>query len=217
MISGSETKQGSHDWLMSRVGKISASRMADVMAKTKTGYGAARERYASQLIAERISNKPVSQFISAAMQHGIDTEKEAREFYEGFYDCEVKQVGFIEHPTMVYAGASPDGLVGDDGLLEIKCPETTTYFDVILYDSPPDKYVLQCQWQMACTNTSWCDLMFYDNRVPDEYAHKVFRIYRDEARIEQLEREVENFNDEINRRIGVIDQNLSVITNVGEP
>lgn len=210
-----EVAQGSAEWFEARLGKITASRIADVVTKTRNGYSAARDKYATQVITERISGAPVKMYVTAAMQHGIDTEKEAREFYQEYFGVEVNLVGFVGHPTMgAYAGASPDGLVEPDGLLEIKCPETTTYFDIVHSNTPPEKYVLQCQWQMACTNATWCDLMFYDNRVPPEYCMKVFRIARNDTTIANLESEVEAFNDYVNERIQRVDENLKSITKV---
>src|SRR5690606_24261981 len=110
------------EWLASRAGKFTASRMADLTAKTKTGWGAGRKNYIAQLVAERLTGQCSPSFTNSAMQHGIDTEPEARAAYEFHCDADVVEVGFIDHPEIEMAGASPDGLVGDDGMIEIKCP-----------------------------------------------------------------------------------------------
>src|SRR3990167_876627 len=142
-----QLEQGSPEWLLARVGKVTASRVSDVVAKTKTGWGASRANYMAELIAERLTGAPAAQYVNAAMQWGTDTEPQARAAYEFFQDATVEQVGLVPHPTIPMSAASPDGLVGDDGMVEIKCPNTATHVDTLLSPVIPEKYTTQMQWQ----------------------------------------------------------------------
>jgi len=184
-------------WRQARLGKVTASRIGDVITRTKSGYGAARATYAAQLVAERLTGVPSEGFVSAAMQWGIETEAYARARYAFETDLEVRQVGFLGHPTMACCGASPDGLVGEDGLVEFKCPTTATHLQTLLGEPPPLKHLAQVQWQMAVTGRAWCDLVSYDPRVCLELQLFVRRIHRDAAVISALEAEVAGFLDEI--------------------
>jgi putative phage-type endonuclease len=199
-------EQGTAEWLQERCGKVTASRIADLMAKTKTGWGASRANYAAQLIAERLTGCVAASFTNAAMIHGTETEPEARRAYEFFVDRDVQQVGFAPHPTIPMAGASPDGLVGDDGLLELKCPNTATHIDTLLSATIPDKYVKQMQFQMACTGRQWCDFASYDNRLPERMRLFVKRVDRDAEAIAEIEREVTAFLAEIDETVGKLRQ-----------
>lgn len=195
-------EQGTAEWLQERCGKVTASRIADLMAKTKTGWGASRANYAAQLIAERLTGCVAPSFTNAAMIHGTETEPEARRAYEFFVDRDVQQVGFIPHPTIDMAGASPDGLVGGDGLLELKCPNTATHIDTLLNGVVPDKYLKQMMFQMACTGRQWCDFASYDNRLPERMRLWVKRVERDEELIGEIETEVRAFLIEIADTVG---------------
>jgi putative phage-type endonuclease len=194
-------EQGSPEWLMERCGKVTASRIADLMAKTKSGYAATRLNYRAQLIAERLTGCVQASFTNAAMIHGTETEPEARRAYEFFVDCDVQQVGFAPHPTINMAGASPDGLVSDDGLLELKCPNTATHIETLLTGAIPDKYVKQMLFQLACTGRAWCDYASYDNRMPERMRLFVKRIERDEDAIGEIETEVRAFLMEIDETV----------------
>lgn len=194
-------EQGTQEWLLERCGKVTASRIADLMAKTKSGYAATRLNYRAQLIAERLTGCVAASFTNAAMQHGTETEPEARRAYEFFVDRDVQQVGFAPHPTIEMAGASPDGLVGDDGLLELKCPNTATHIETLLSGSIPDKYFKQMQFQMACTGRAWCDFASYDNRLPETMRLFVKRVPRDEEAIAEIEREVAAFLTEVEETV----------------
>ena len=196
-----EIIQGSDEWKALRLGKVTASRVADVVARTKTGYGASRANYAAQLIAERLTGVAAESYTNAAMQHGTDTEPEARSAYEFYYGVTVEQVAFVPHPTIADAGCSPDGFVGDDGLVEIKCPQTATHLETLLGQSVPGKYEAQMQFQMACTDRSWCDFVSYDPRMPESMRLFVKRIHRDESRITELETEVAAFLSELSAKI----------------
>lgn len=193
--------QGSPEWFAARLGKVTASRVADVIAKTKTGYGAGRANYAAQLICERLTGTVEPTFSNAAMQWGTDHEPEAREAYEYRKGVFVDQVGLIDHPRISLAGASPDGLVGTDGLIEIKCPNTATHLDTLTAGKPPAKYVTQMMWQMACTGREWCDFVSYDPRLPEELRIFIHRVEADPAEIERLETEVVAFLAEIDARL----------------
>lgn len=188
-----EIVQGSPEWKALRCGKVTASRVADVVAKTKTGYSASRANYLAQLIAERLTGSPAETYTNAAMQHGVDTEPEARCAYEFYQGVVVEQVAFVPHPTIDQAGASPDGLVGVDGLVEIKCPNTATHLETLLGQAVPAKYIDQMQFQMACTGRTFCDFVSYDNRMPEHMRLFVKRVARDDARINFLETEIAGF------------------------
>lgn len=193
-----EQLQRTDQWQLDRLGKVTASRISDVVSKTKSGsYLAARDTYKWQLVRERITGVPSEFRVNAAMQWGIDNEDDARVFYETLYDVNVEQVGFIDHPWIAMSGASPDGLVGDEGLLEVKCMESVNHLKAIFNREMPDYYVDQCQWQMAVTGRKWCDLTIYDPRVPDRLQLRRFRLESDSKRIEELEYEVQVFNREI--------------------
>jgi putative phage-type endonuclease len=194
--------QGSEAWHALRCGKATASRIADVVAKTKTGISAMRATYMGELIAERLTGVVVEGFKSAAMQYGSETEAEARTAYEWLYDCEVDQVAFVEHPTIAMSGASPDGLVGPDGMVEFKAPNTWTHIESLLGGSVPGRYITQVQWQMACRpERKWVDWCSYDNRLPENMRLFVKRIARDDKHIAELESEVLAFLCEVENKV----------------
>lgn len=190
-------EQRSEDWFSIRLGKVTASRIADVTAKTKTGWGAGRANYKAQLIAERLTGQRQESFTNAAMQWGVDTEEAARVAYAFLEGQTVLEEAFVIHPTIADAGASPDGLVGDDGLVEIKCPNTATHIETLKGAAIPAKYVGQMQWQMACTGRQWCDFVSFDPRMPEEMQLFVHRLARDDAFIAELEEAVMTFLAEI--------------------
>ena len=194
-------EQGTEEWFTIRIGKVTASRVADVIAKTKTGYSATRDNYMAQLVCERLTGQKGESFSNAAMQHGTDTEPLARAAYEALRDVLVDEVGFVPHPTIEMAGASPDGLVGDDGLLEIKCPNTATHIETLLSQSVPGKYNTQMQFQMACTGRQWCDFVSFDNRLPTELQLFVKRVPRDNVFIRLIEAEIIQFIAELDDKI----------------
>lgn len=196
--------QGSPEWLAARCGKVTASRVADVVAKTKTGWGASRANYMAELIAERLTGQPAEKFTNAAMQWGTDTEPQARAAYEFFRDATVRQVGLVPHPTIPQTAASPDGLVGEDGLVEIKCPNTATHIDTLLGQTVPGKYITQIQWQLACTGRQWCDFASFDPRMPAHLSLFVKRVFRDDRRIGELEADVTVFLDELDENLAAL-------------
>ncbi len=190
-------EQRSDAWFATRCGKVTASRIADLMAKTKSGPSASRKNYAAQLVLERLTGTVAQSFTNAAMQHGIDTEPLARDAYQQERLCTVEEVGFVDHPTIAMTGASPDGLIGDDGLVEIKCPQPAGHLETLLGQSAPEKYRLQMAWQMACTGRAYCDYVSYSPDFPEPMQIFVQRIERDDALIAELEREVAAFLAEI--------------------
>jgi putative phage-type endonuclease len=193
--------QGSDEWFAARIGKVTASRVADVIAKTKTGFSASRENYMAQLVCERLTGQKADGFTNSAMQWGTETEPLARAAYESLKDVLVDEVGFVPHPSIIMAGASPDGLVGDDGLLEIKCPNTATHIETLLSQTVPGKYNTQMQFQMACTDRGWCDFVSFDNRLPEELQLFVKRIPRDNMYIRLMEDEIVKFLNELDIKI----------------
>lgn len=194
-------EQRTDDWFAARIGKVTASRVADVVAKTKSGYSASRDNYMAQLVCERLTGKPAESFSNAAMQWGTETEPLARAAYEAKIDVLVDEVGFIDHPSIVNSGASPDGLVGIDGLIEIKCPNTATHIDTLLSQTVPKKYADQIFWQMACTGRDWCDFVSYDPRLPSDLQLFIKRIPRDDKYIQLLEAEVIEFLTETAHKV----------------
>lgn len=196
-----EIKQGTDEWLASRIGKVTASKVFDVMSKTKTGYSAGRKNYQAQLIVERLTGIKEESYTNAAMQWGTFTEPLAREAYEAINLCEVKERGLVDHPTIKNFGASPDGLVGEDGLIEIKCPNTATHLDYLLSKKVPKQYMLQMHTQMICTERSWCDFVSFDPRLPEHLQILIIRVEKDEALVLEIETEVKKFLEEIDLRL----------------
>lgn len=200
--------QGSEEWFAARCGKVTASKVADVCAKTKSGWGASRGNYMADLIVERLTQRKTEGFTNAAMQWGIDTEPLARGAYEFYADARVDLVGFVDHPTIAMSGASPDGLIGEGGLVEIKCPNTATHIDTLLSSTIADKYLTQMQWQMACTKRQWCDFVSFDPRLPIDHQFWCKRIERDDARISELEEMVTAFLAELDAKLKQLEERL---------
>ncbi len=200
--------QGSAAWFAERAGCVSASRLADVMAKIKSGEAASRANYRAELIAQRLTGVCEEGFTTAAMQWGTDNEPIARAMYEIRTGNDVEQVGFIKHPTIEWAGASPDGLIGDYGLIEIKCPNTATHIDYLLGKVPPKKYQPQMIWQMACTGREWCDFVSFDPRMPSHLQLFVVRFSPEEAEIKAAEEEVIKFLGEVEETLAKLNEVL---------
>lgn len=196
-----ELQQGTEEWLEARLGKVTASRLSDVVAKTKSGWGATRANYMAELVAQRLTGTIAQSFTNAAMQWGTDHEAEARKAYEDHRGVFVEQVGLIDHPRILMTAASPDGLVGDDGLVEIKCPNTATHIETLLGDDIDKKYLLQMQWQMACTGRKWCDFASFDPRMPEHMRLHVRRVDRDDVLIASLEKDVSDFLVEVSLKV----------------
>lgn len=193
--------QGSPEWMAARCGKVSASRIADMMAKTKSGYSTSRANYAAELVAERLTGTKAEKFTNAAMTHGTEQEPVARSMYEFMRDASVTEVGVVLHDRIEMACASPDGLVGDDGLIEIKCPLTATHIETLRGGSIDGKYIKQMQFQMACTGRQWCDFVSFDPRMPSDMQIHIERVRRDGTMIVEIEREVVAFLAEVDATI----------------
>ena len=198
-IGGNFHEQRTDEWHEARLGRITASRIYDVVAKTAKGaYTSKRDDYAYALAAERLTGLPTRIFTNDAMLHGIETEPLALEFYSEYYDVEVKEAPFIIHRQMAFAGASPDGIVNDSWLVEIKAPQTNTFLRIKHDKVPPPQYVAQCQMQMAVTGAPKVDLFVYDPRIIDPAKQfQLFVINRDEEAIASMEHELVLFNDYI--------------------
>lgn len=194
-------EQGTPEWFAARVGKVTASRVADVVARGKSGYLASRANYCAQLVVEVLTQEVAESFTNGAMQWGIDTEPAARNAYSARTGELVDKTGFFVHPRIAQSGASADGLVGDEGLVEVKCPNTATHIETLLGKAPANKYLLQMQWQMACTNRAWCDFVSFDPRMPERLRLFVLRVPRDEKLIAEVEREVRAFLAEVNAKV----------------
>jgi putative phage-type endonuclease len=198
-------EQRTDDWFTARLGKVTASSLYKVLAKTKTGYGADRGNYMTQLVLERVTGTKADSYTNAAMQWGIDQEPFARAAYEASRGVMVDEVGFIPHPTIAAAGASPDGLVGDDGMVEIKCPDSKTALECWLAENPVEsKYFAQMQWQMRCADRSWCDYVVFDPRMPAKAQLFVVRVLRDDKWLADVESEVIKFLAEVDAKVAAL-------------
>ena len=197
--------QGSDAWKSARAGLVTASRMCDVLAKIKTGEAAARRDYRSQLVAEILTGVPQDDgYMNAEMQWGVENEPFARAAYEVATEQLVDQIGLVLHPSIERAAASPDGLVGADGVLEIKCPKTATHLQYLMDGVMPAKYEPQVMWQLACTGRAWADFISFDPRLPEKMRLFRVRLERDEKRIAELEREVIAFLVDLDRMLQTI-------------
>ena len=197
-------QQQTDEWRLARCGKVTASRIADLMARTKSGYGASRSNYMAELLTERLTGQPAEHYTNSAMEWGTANEGSARTAYELTQNVMVEEVGFIQHPLIEDTGASPDGFVGDLGMVELKCPNTATHLDLLLNQSVPDKYIKQMQWQMACTGRRWCDFASFDPRLPNRMQLFVRRLDLDVSLIGDMESEVRAFLKELEAKISAL-------------
>lgn len=193
--------QRSQEWYAARLGKVGASRIADLMARTKTGYSASRTNLMAELVCERLTGAPTEGYVSPAMQWGVEKEPEAKTLYSLMTNRSIEDVGFVDHPSIAMTGASPDGLVGSDGLVEFKCPNTATHLETLLTENIDGKYILQVQWQMACTGRAWCDYVSFDPRLPPEMQLWKKAIPRSDTKIAEIETEVRKFLEELDAKV----------------
>jgi putative phage-type endonuclease len=195
--------QGSDEWKLARLGKVTASRIADMVAKTKNGWGASRANYMAELLVERLTGIPTNGYENDAMKWGTATEPEARMMYQLETGHAVEQVGFVPHPTIAMAGCSPDGMIGDYGLVEIKCPNSATHIETLLGRPPrvPDKYEKQIQFQLACTERVWCDFVSYDPRMPEPMRLFVKQVEREQPQIDYLNTAAIGFLIELHNKL----------------
>lgn len=197
-----EIIQGSPEWFTERCGKVTASRIADVLAKGRGGEeSASRKNYRAELVCERLTGKKTEGFTTKAMADGVDREPIARALYESKYAVFVDEVGFVPHPSISMSGASPDGLVGDDGAIEIKSPQMATHIDYFKAGVPVSKYIPQMAWQMACTGRKWVDFISFNPEFPDYLQLFVVRYHRDDDYIRQVESQVKLFLDEVSNEV----------------
>jgi putative phage-type endonuclease len=192
-------EQRSEEWFQARLGKVTASRVADVLAKIKSGESASRRNYKIQLVSERLTGEKQETYINQAMQDGIDREFYARERYVQQFG-EVEEVGFVKHPTLE-AGASPDGMVGEDGIIEIKCPMGSTHTETLMTQDVPSRYVPQIQFQLLVTGRKWCDFVSYNPMFPEHLQVFVKRVEADPMYQKELESEVKQFLSEVDNII----------------
>lgn len=190
-------EQRTDEWFQARLGKVTASKISDVLAKIRSGEAAVRRNYKMQLATERLTGQKTDSYINQAMQDGIDREDTAREIFEIVRDIKVEQVGFIDHPTIKMAGASPDGLLPDNGVLEIKCPIETTHTTNLLERVLPSRYVSQVQWQMACTGAEYANFVSYNPNFEPKLQLIYIHVERDNDYIAMLEEEVTTFLTEV--------------------
>ena len=193
-------EQRTEEWFAARCGKVTASRVADIIAKTKTGPSASRENYLAQLVCERLTGKPAESYSNSAMIHGTETEPYALAAYESRMDILVTEVGFIDHPWITNSGASPDGLAAE-GMVEIKCPNTATHIETLLTKTVPAKYITQMMWQMACANRPWADFVSFDPRLPERHQLFIKRINYDPEMVNLLENSVIQFLGDVDLKI----------------
>jgi putative phage-type endonuclease len=194
-------EQRTEEWFAARLGKVTASRVADVIAKTKSGYSTSRANYMAELVCERLTGKKGDSYSNSAMVWGTNTEPLARAAYEARTGFLVEEVGFVSHPSIDQSGCSPDGFVEAEALIEIKCPMSNQHIESLLAKEAPSKYVPQMQWQMACTDRKWCDFVSFDPRLPENMQLLIVRVMRDQGMIVELEREVEKFLFELDQKV----------------
>ena len=198
-------EQGTVEWHELRRGKVTASRVADILAKTKTGTSASRQNYLIELALQRTTKTIEPSYTNAAMEWGTATEPQARVAYEINTNNFVDQVPFIDHPSIVGFGCSPDGLVGADGLLEIKCPNSATHWEYFKAKEPPKKYFIQMQAQMAVTGAKWCDFVSFDPRMPERSQLLIVNVPRDAEFILYIEAEIKQFLEEVSTEVKLME------------
>jgi putative phage-type endonuclease len=201
--------QRSPEWYAARCGSLGASQLADAVAKTKSGWGASRANLRAKLVVERLTGQQEDGFASSAMIWGQEKEEEARTAYSFVTGNDVTEVGLYKHPTIIGSHASPDGLVGDDGCIEIKAPNSATHIETLKTKQIAHKYLLQMQWQMACADRQWCDFVSFDPRMPDHLMLYIARIQRDNDMLAILESEVTAF-------LAEVDQDVKALSKLGD-
>ncbi len=202
--------QGSELWRQERCGHLTASRFADAIAALKSGAPSeTRIRYLQEIVAERISGRPIDRYVSAAMAYGTENEFHALSAYAKRNGVEVEHIGFIQHMDLAYVGCSPDGLIGHDGLVEVKCPFEPANHIATWMNGMPEKHKAQVQGQMWVTQRKWCDFVSFDPRNEPPYDLFIQRQYRDEPYIAILEagiivalEEVEQILERIQQKAG---------------
>jgi putative phage-type endonuclease len=200
-----DNQQRSSSWFAARWGLVTASRFNDVLATTRNGYAATRKNYLAELVIQRLTPPPTEDtgFKTAAMQFGTDNEPVARLAYELETGNTVEEAFFERHEKLL-AGASPDGYVGEVGLIEIKVPNTATHIETLRNKEVPKQYIAQIQGQMWITGREWCDFISYDPRLPDNAQMFIRRVKRDKLFIKELQHEVAHFIKEVDKEVSFI-------------
>ena len=198
-------QQGTEEWHQLRLGKVTASRVADILAKTKSGASASRGNYLIELALQRVTKTIEESYSNSAMEWGVATEPQARVAYEVSTGNFVDQIAFVNHPTIEGFGCSPDGLVGE-GLIEIKCPNSATHWSYIKANEPPQKYIIQMQAQMAVTGAKWCDFVSFDPRMPERSQLLIIRVNRDEEFIAEMENDIKQFLNEVEAEVNLMEK-----------
>lgn len=199
-------QQGTEEWHQLRLGKVTASRVADILAKTKSGASASRGNYLIELALQRVTKTIEESYSNSAMEWGVATEPQARVAYEVSTGNFVDQIAFVNHPTIEGFGCSPDGLVGSDSLIEIKCPSSSVHWSYIKANEPPQKYIIQMQAQMAVTGAKWCDFVSFDPRMPERSQLLIIRVNRDEEFIADMEKEIKQFLSEVEAEVNLMEK-----------
>lgn len=189
--------QGSAEWINARVCKATGSRIGDIMARTKSGPSERRKKYMRELLCERLTGRALDHFVSDAMQWGIDNEAYAAAAYEARTGVMLEECGFFVHPTIKDSGASPDRLIGTDGVLEIKCPNTMTHLNTILTGEIDYDYQCQMVYEIDSTGRQWADFVSYDPRLPGDLAYFCKRYIPEPSFIEEVRAEVVKFIAEL--------------------
>jgi len=206
-------EQRTDEWYRARCGQLGASQISKALAKGRAGAeSATRKNLMAEIIAMRLTGVTPEGFTSASIQFGIDNEPMARSAYEVTYGIFVDQTGWVPHPSIEWTGCSPDGLVGDDGLIEIKCPNTATHIDYLLAGIAPSEYHLQMLWQMEVCNKTWCDFVSFDPRLPEDLQLFTVRFMRDDDRLNEIREGVKKFLSETEEVL----TKLKEISNVGK-
>jgi putative phage-type endonuclease len=198
-------QQGTEEWHQLRLGKVTASRVADILAKTKSGASASRGNYLIELALQRVTKTIEESYSNSAMEWGVATEPQARVAYEVLTGNFVDQIAFVNHPTIEGFGCSPDGLVGE-GLIEIKCPNSATHWSYIKANEPPQKYIIQMQAQMAVTGAKWCDFVSFDPRMPERSQLLIIRVNRDNEFIAEMENDIKQFLSEVEAEVNLMEK-----------
>jgi len=198
-------QQGTEEWHQLRLGKVTASRVADILAKTKSGASASRGNYLIELALQRVTKTIEESYSNSAMEWGVATEPQARVAYEVSTGNFVDQIAFVNHPTIEGFGCSPDGLVGE-GLIEIKCPNSATHWSYIKANEPPQKYIIQMQAQMSVTGAKWCDFVSFDPRMPERSQLLIVRVNRDDEFIAEMENDIKQFLSEVEAEVNLMEK-----------
>ncbi|MFU8928327.1 lambda exonuclease family protein [Acinetobacter puyangensis] len=194
--------QRNDGWFASRVGKMTASQIKDIDAKPQKGK--AYNAVTLKILTERLTGVAAETPTTQQMQWGIDNEVHAIGEYEILTEQFVRGCELIDHHAIAMSGASPDGLVGEDGQIEVKCPNTTTHINTLLTREIPNEYVPQITWQLACTRRKWCDFISYDPRMPIGLQIIVIRVFAKDLDISGYEQKVILFNRQVDQAISDI-------------